>query len=287
MLSCRRWSPGSLTRRGDRHHRTQHEQTEERQPMLMQDRFALVTGVANHRSIAWAIAQALDREGARLAISYLGDREKEGIQRIVDKLQQPPLLVHCDVTRDESVRDAFVLVGEEFGRLDAVIHAIAFARREELEGRYVDTSRDGYHLALDISAFSLNLLVRGAEPLMTNGGSVVALSYLGSERACRNYNVMGVAKAALESGVRYLAGELGEQGLRVNAVSAGPIRTLAARGIKGFNTMLRLHEERAALRRNVTADEVANTTLFLCSDLSSGITGEVLYVDGGYRIMGI
>lgn len=255
--------------------------------MLMKDRFGLVTGVANHRSIAWAIARALDREGARLAISYLGEREKEGIDRIIDQLQNPPLLIPCDVTCDDSVAETFSAIGREFGKLDCLIHAIAFARREELEKRYTDTSRDGYRLALEVSAFSLNVLVHGAEPLMQEGGSVAAMTYLGSIRACKNYNVMGVAKAALESGVRYLAGELGEKGIRVNGVSAGPLRTLAARGIKNFSAMLKLHEERAALRRNVTVEEVANTALFLCSDLSSGITGEVLYVDGGYRIMGL
>jgi len=255
--------------------------------MLMQDKFGLVTGVANHRSIAWAIAQALDREGARLAISYLGEREREGIDRIVDQLQHPPLLIPCDATREDSVDETFATIEREFGQLDCLIHAIAFARREDLEGRYIDTSRDGYHLALDVSAYSLNALTHGAEKLMTDGSSVVAMTYLGSERACRNYNVMGVAKAALESGVRYLASELGEQGIRVNGISAGPIRTLAARGIKSFSTMLKLHEERAPLRRNVTQEEVANTALFLCSNLSSGITGEMLYVDGGYRIMGV
>lgn len=254
--------------------------------MLMKDRISLVTGVANHRSIAWAIARALDREGSRLALSYLGEREREGIDRIVGELSRPPLLISCDATRDESVAEAFAALSAEFGHLDALIHAIAFARREDLEGRYTDTSRDGYHLALDVSAYSLNALVRAAEPLMTRGGGIVALTYLGSERACRNYNVMGVAKAALESGIRYLASELGEKGIRVNGLSAGPIRTLAARGIKDFPLMLRLHEERAALKRNVTVEEVANTALFLCSDWSTGITGEVIYVDGGYRMMG-
>ncbi len=255
--------------------------------MLMQDKFCLVTGVANHRSIAWAIAKALDREGARLALSYLGEREKQGIDKIIDQLQQPPLLVSCDATNDESVAAAFDTVGSELGRLDGVVHSIAFAKREDLEGRYTDTSRDGYHLALEVSAYTLNVLVRGAEPLMTQGGGVVAMTYLGSERAMPNYNVMGVAKAALESGVRYLASELGAKDIRVNGLSAGPIKTLAARGIRDFTNMLKLHEERAALRRNVEVDEVANTALFLSSDLSSGITGEVIYVDGGYRIMGM
>ena len=255
--------------------------------MLMREKFCLVTGVANHRSIAWSIARALDREGARLAISYLGEREKQGIDKIVDQLQQPPLLVACDATQDDSVAAACETVGNEFGRLDSLMHSIAFAKREDLEGRYTDTSRDGYHLALEVSAYTLNALVRGAEPLMQEGGSVVAMTFLGSERAMRNYNVMGVAKAALESGIRYLASELGEKGIRVNGLSAGPIKTLASRGIRDFTSMLKVHEERAALRRNVSVEEVANTALFLSSDLSSGITGEVIYVDGGYRIMGM
>ncbi|MEW6753288.1 MAG: enoyl-ACP reductase [Candidatus Latescibacterota bacterium] len=253
--------------------------------MLMQDRYALVTGVANHRSIGWAIARALDREGSRLAISYLGEREKEEIDRMVGELGQAPLLLPCDVTQEESLAALFGRLAQELGRLDALVHAIAFARREDLEGRYVDTSRSGYHLALDVSAYSLNALVRAAEPLLGPGASAVALTYLGSMRACRNYNVMGVAKAALESGIRYLAADLGEKGIRVNGLSAGPVRTLAARGIRGFSTVLQVHQERAALRRNVTVEEVANAALFLCSPLSSGITGEVIYVDGGFRIM--
>ena len=255
--------------------------------MLMKDSTAFVTGVANHRSIAWAIARALDREGARLALSYLGDREKEGIEKIVGQLQTPPLLVQCDVSDDASVGAAFTRVSDELGRQDALVHAIAFARREDLDGRNNDTSRDGYHLALDVSAFSLNCLVRAAESLMTDGGGIVALTYLGSERVVANYNVMGVAKAALESGIRYLAGELGERGIRINGLSAGPIKTLASRGIKGFSTMHKLHAERAALRRNVDVDEVADAALFLCSRLSRGMTGEIIYVDGGYRIMGL
>ena len=255
--------------------------------MLMKDSTAFVTGVANHRSIAWGIARALDREGARLALSYLGEREKQGIEKIVGQLNAPPLLVQCDVSDDDSVSAAFTRFSDELGRLDALVHAIAFAKREDLDGRYTDTSRDGYHLALDVSAFSLNCLVRAAEPLMTDGGGIVALTYLGSERVVAYYNVMGVAKAALESGIRYLAGELGERGIRVNGLSAGPIKTLASRGIKGFSTMHKFHAERAALRRNVEVDEVADAALFLCSKLSRGMTGEVLYVDGGYRIMGL
>ena len=255
--------------------------------MLMKDKAGLVAGVANHRSIAWAIAQALDREGAHLAISYLGDRQREGIDKIVGQLQQTPLLVPCDVTDDESVAAAFETVRSEIGSLDCLVHSIAFANPEDLDGRYTDTSRQGYHLALDVSAYSLNVLTRAAEPLMTEGGGVVAMTYLGSERAVTKYNVMGVAKAALESGIRYLASELGEQGIRVNGLSAGPLKTLAARGIKDFNVMHSLHAERAPLRRNSTIEEVADAALFLCSHLSRGITGEVIYVDGGYRIVGM
>jgi enoyl-[acyl-carrier protein] reductase I len=255
--------------------------------MLMKDKLSLVAGVANHRSIAWAIAQALDREGARLAISYLGERQKEGIDKIVDQLQNPPLLVPCDVTQDDSVDASFATVSKEFGRLDCLVHSIAFANPEDLAGRYTDTSRQGYHLALDVSAYSLNVLARGAEPLMSEGGGLVAMTYLGGERAIPRYNVMGVAKAALESGVRYLASELGEKGIRVNGLSAGPLKTLAARGVKDFNAMHKQHAERAPLRRNTTVEEVADTALFLCSPLSRGITGEIIYVDGGYRIMGM
>ena len=255
--------------------------------MIMKDKLGLVTGVANHRSIAWSIAKALDREGTRLAIAYLGEREKQGIDKIADQLSQPPFLIQCDVSNDNSVSSAFDALDGEFGHLDCVVHAIAFASREDLDGRYTDTSRDGYHLALDVSAFSLNCLVRGAEPLMKDGGGVVALTYLGSERAVPNYNVMGVAKAALESGIRYLASELGAAGIRVNGVSAGPIKTLAARGIKDFNTMHKLHAERSSLRQNTDVEEVADAALFLCSHLSRGITGEVIYVDGGYRITGM
>ena len=256
--------------------------------MLMRGKVGFVAGVANHRSIAWAIARALDREGARLALGYLGDREKEGIEKIANQLATPPLLVRCDVSEDASVETALSSVGADMeGRLDFVVHSLGFARKEDLDGRYTDTSRDGYRIALDISAYSLNCLVRAAEPLMASGGAIVALTYLGSERVVRNYNVMGVAKAALEAGIRYLAGELGEQNIRVNGLSAGPLKTLAARGIRDFNVMHRAHAERAPLRRNTDVDEVADASLFLCSHLSRGITGEVLYVDGGYRHMGL
>jgi enoyl-[acyl-carrier protein] reductase I len=255
--------------------------------MLMQDRTGFVAGVANHRSIAWAVAKALDREGTRLALGYLGERELEAIEPLLEQLQTPPLLIQCDATKEDSVGAAFERAGAELGKLDCLVHAIAFANREDLVGRFADTSIEGYQLALGVSAYTLNTLARAAEPLMTDGGGVVALTYLGSERAIRNYNVMGVAKAALESGVRYLASELGESNIRVNALSAGPIRTLAARGIGGLNDMLRVHADRAALKRNNTVDEVGDAALFLCSPMSRGITGEVIYCDAGYRIMGL
>lgn len=255
--------------------------------MLMQDKTGFVAGVANHRSIAWAVAKALDREGARLALGYLGERELEAIEPLLEQLRTPPLLVQCDATNEDSVGLAFDTAGKELGQLDCLVHAIAFANRQDLVGRFADTSLDGYQLALGTSAYTLNTLTRAAEPLMSDSAGVVALTYLGSIRAIRNYNVMGVAKAALESGVRYLASELGEKNIRVNALSAGPIRTLAARGIGDLNSMLRNHAERAALKRNNTVDEVGDAALFLCSSMSRGITGEVIYCDAGYRIMGL
>ena len=255
--------------------------------MIMQDKTGFVAGVANRRSIAWAVAKALDREGTRLALGYLGERELEAIEPLLEQLQNPPLLVQCDATNQDSVGAAFDNAGAELGHLDCLVHAIAFANRDDLVGRFADTSIDGYQLALGVSAYTLNSLARAAEPLMTEGGGIVALTYLGSERVIRNYNVMGVAKAALESGVRYLASEFGESNIRVNALSAGPIRTLAARGIGGLNDMLRIHAECAALKRNNTVDEVGDAALFLCSPLSRGITGEVIYCDAGYRIMGL
>lgn len=253
--------------------------------MIMKDRTAFIAGVANHRSIAWGIAKALDAAGGRLALGYLGEREREGIEKIVGQLQTPPLLIQCDVNSVDSVQAAFDIVGKEMGHLDALVHAIAFAKREDLDGRFKDTSRDGFELALGVSAYSLNVLTQAAEPLMKEGSAIVALTFLGSERAVPNYNVMGVAKAALEASVRYLARDLGPQGIRVNALSAGPIKTLAARGIKDFGEMLRIHGERSAMKRNVTVEEVAQTALFLCSPMSTGMTGDILYVDAGYRFM--
>ena len=221
-------------------------------------------------------------------MSYLSEKEKHNIEKISDDLSQTPLLVACEATNDDSVSAAFDKVGSEFGKLDACVHSVAFARREDLEdGKFLSVEQKNYELALSVSAYSLNSMARGAVPLMPDGGSIVAMTYLGSVRAIPRYNIMGVAKAALESGVRYLARELGGSNIRVNAVSAGPVKTLAARAIGQFNIMLETHAERSALKRNVTVKEVGDTALFLCSDLSSGVTGEVIYVDAGYRFMGM
>ena len=254
---------------------------------LLKGKKGLVVGVANKRSIAWGIAKALSNHGAQLAFTYQGDRLKEGVEELAKTLPLSSPLYPCDVTKDEEVRSLFEGVGKDFGSLQFLVHCVAFAKKEELDGRLVDTSREGFHLAQDVSAYSLLALAKAAEPLLEKeGGSIVALTYLGSEKVIPNYNVMGLAKASLEAGVRYLAADLGKKNIRVNAVSAGPVSTLAARGISGFTTMLETHRSRAPLGRNVEIEEVANTALFLLSPLSSGITGEILYVDCGYRIMG-
>ncbi len=256
--------------------------------MLLEGKAGIIFGVANKRSIAWAIAQALSREGMRLAFTYQGERLKESVEELSSRLEGS-LLLPCDVTNDGEIETVFRGVGESFGKLDAVVHAVAFAPREDLENEFVKTSRDGFRLAHDISAYSLVALTRAAAPLMekAGGGSVLALTYYGAEKAVEGYNVMGVAKASLESSVRYLAANLGPKAIRVNAISAGPVNTLAARGIKGFTGMLKHHAERAPLRRNVELEEVGNAALFLVSSLSSGITGEVMFVDCGYNIVGL
>jgi enoyl-[acyl-carrier protein] reductase I len=257
--------------------------------VLLEGKQGLVLGVANRRSIAWAIAQALAREGAQLAFTYQGERLKEGVEALAASLGREPFLLPCDVTRDEEIDALFSAVGERFGGLDIMIHSLAYAAKEDLEGRFVETGRENFKLALDVSAYSLTACVRRAEPLMKRrgGGAVLTMTYLGGERAVPNYNVMGVAKAALEASVRYLANELGPDGIRVNAISAGPVRTLAARSIAGFTTMEAHMEQRAPLRRNIDAAEVGQTALFLCSPMASAITGEVLFVDSGYHIVGM
>ncbi|MFQ3618510.1 MAG: enoyl-ACP reductase FabI [Cyanobacteriota bacterium] len=250
---------------------------------------ALVTGIANNRSIAWGIAQQLHKAGANLGITYLPDDKGKLEKKVAELVEplQPSLFVPCDVQNDEQVEAAFETVREKWGRLDVLIHCLAFANRDDLSGDFSNVSREGFNLALDVSAYSLVQLCRAAKPLMTEGGAVVTLTYLGGVRVVPNYNVMGVAKAALEMNVRYLAAELGPQNIRVNAISAGPIRTLASSAVGGILDMIHHVEEVAPLRRTVTQTEVGNAAAFLCSDLSTGITGQVLYVDAGYEIMGM
>ena len=248
----------------------------------------LVVGVANKRSIAWAIAQATSQRGARLALTYQG-RFEEHVNELSQGLARPPLVLPCDVTSDEDIDAVFAKVQQEFGGLDFVVHGAAFARREEISSPFTATTRDGFRIALDISAYSLIALARGAAPLMEarGGGSILTLTYLGSERVFPNYNVMGVAKAALEASVRYLAADLGPRNIRVNAISAGPIKTLAAAGISGFSSILGVYKDRAPLRRNVDTSEVGDAAAFLLSDAARAVTGEILMVDAGFHVSGM
>jgi enoyl-[acyl-carrier protein] reductase I len=249
---------------------------------------ALVMGVANQRSLAWAIAEALGEAGCRLAFTYQGERVQQNVTKLAAKYDDA-LIMACDVTSDDQMEGVFARLEREFGRLDYLIHSIAFARREDLEGDYRDTTRDGWHTALDISAYSLVALSHGAARLMQKneeGGSIIAMSYIAAHRVFPNYNVMGSAKAALEHAVRQLAYELGQFSIRVNCISAGPVPTLSARGISGFTGMAAHARAKAPMRRNIKQSEVGTTALFLCSDLASGITGNTVYVDCGYHIMG-
>jgi enoyl-[acyl-carrier protein] reductase I len=254
---------------------------------MLQNKNGIIFGVANKRSIAWATAQSMHEAGAKLAFTYQGDRLKENVESLTNESMPGSLLLSCDVTKQDEVDETFRRVGKEFGRLDFLIHSIAFAPREALGGEYLNTSRDAFVTALEISAYSLAQLSRAAAPLMTEGGSIVTMSYYGAEKVVAGYNVMGVAKAALEASTRYLAKDLGPRNIRINAISAGPIQTLSARGVSDFSSMLKHHAERAPLGRNVEAREVGNTAVFLCSSMASGITGEVIYVDCGYNIIGI
>jgi enoyl-[acyl-carrier protein] reductase I len=256
---------------------------------LLEGRTGIIFGVANKRSIAWAIAQALAREGMQLAFTYQGERLKETVEELAGSLKQTSLILPCDVTVDTDIQNVFRAVGEKFEKLHGLVHSVAFAPREDLENEFVKTSRDGFKTAHDISAYSLVAMSNAALPLMekAGGGSVLALTYYGAEKAVEGYNVMGVAKASLEASVRYLAANLGRHNIRVNAISAGPVNTLAARGIKGFTGMLHHHAEKAPLRRNVELEEIGNAALFLISSMGSGITGETLYVDCGYNIVGL
>jgi len=249
---------------------------------------ALVVGVANERSIAWGIAQALAREGARLAFTYVGDSIERRVRPLAESLGAD-VIAPCDVTDDEQIDALFAALDERWDGLDVLIHAVAFANREDLSGRFVDTSRAGFRLALDVSAYSLVGLTRAALPRMerAGGGSVLTLTFAGSERVFPNYNVMGVAKAALESSVRYLAAELGPAGVRVNALSAGPIKTLSASGVKNFRDMLHYAADRAPLKRNVTIDDVGAMALALVGPGGAGVTGQVIYVDAGLSVLGV
>jgi enoyl-[acyl-carrier protein] reductase I len=255
--------------------------------MLLEGKTGLIMGVANKRSIAWGIANAASRSGARLVVAYQSERLGENVRDLAPGLNNP-LLVQCDVTSDEQVDAMMARIREEVGHLDFLVHALAFAPREALEGMFADTKREDFKTALDISAYSLVRVARAAMPLMEGRqSSVVTLTYLGSERVVQNYNVMGVAKAALESSVRYLANDLGPRGIRVNAISAGPLKTLASSAVGGISAMIKAHAERAPLRKAVDLDEVGDAALFLLSPMSRGITGEVIYVDGGYHILGV
>ncbi|MCM0590454.1 MAG: enoyl-ACP reductase FabI [Gloeotrichia echinulata IR180] len=250
---------------------------------------ALVTGIANNRSIAWGIAQQLHQAGANLGITYLPDERGKMEKKVAELVEplNPSLFLPCNVQNDDQIQSTFESIREKWGKLDILIHCLAFANKDDLSGDFSQTSRAGFNTALEISTYSLAQLSGAAKPLMTEGGSIVTLTYLGGVRAIPNYNVMGVAKAGLEASVRYLAAELGPQNIRVNAISAGPIRTLASSAVGGILDMIHHVEQVAPLRRTVTQLEVGNTAAFLCSDLSSGITGQVLYVDAGYEIMGM
>ena len=253
---------------------------------MLKDKIGMIFGVANKRSIAWACAAACSEQGARMAFTFQGERLKENVEKLAGELPDS-LIVPCDETNQSEVDAAFAAVSERYGRLDFLIHSIAYAPKEALEGEFVTTTREAFVTALEISAFSLTQVSLAAAPLMTDGGSIVTMSYYGAEKVVSNYNVMGVAKAALESSTRYLAADLGKQNIRVNAISAGPINTLSARGVKNMGSLLGYVGDRSPLKRNVQASEVGSTALFLVSDMSSGITGEVIHVDCGYNIMGI
>ncbi len=253
--------------------------------ITLKGRTAVVFGLANKRSIAWAIAQKLHAAGAQLAIGYQNERLRQDAEDLVAELPGAEAF-QCDVSVDADIDKLFATLKERYGKLDVLVHSVAYAPAEDLKNEFVYTSREGFRMAHDVSVYSLIALSRAAAPLMTDGGSIMTMTFIGADKVMQNYNVMGVAKAALESTVRYLAYDLGKHKIRVNAISAGPIKTLAARGIGGLGDMLRLHADRSPLKRNVEQAEVGNTALFLASDLSGAITGETIYVDCGYNIMG-
>ena len=255
---------------------------------FLQDKHILITGVASNRSIAWGTALAMHREGAKLAFTYQSEKLKSRVEKLATELGSD-IVLPLDVASDQEIDDLFQQLGKSWAGLDGIVHSIGFAPRDQLEGSYVDAvTREGFAIAHDISAYSFAALAKAGRELMSGrNGALLTMSYLGAVRTVPNYNVMGVAKASLEANVRYLADSLGPEGTRVNAVSAGPIRTLAASGISGFKSMLSEAEKKNPLRRNVSIEEVGNAAAFLCSDLASGITGDVLYVDSGYHILGI
>jgi enoyl-[acyl-carrier protein] reductase I len=255
---------------------------------ILEGKTALVAGVANKRSIAWAIAQALHGAGAKLAFTYQGERLEDSVRKLADTVDSD-IVVECDATSDRSIETAFDQAGERLGGLDILAHSIAYAPAETFENRFIDTPRQAFATALDISAYSMIAMARSAEPLMAErgGGSMVTMTYMASERVFPKYNVMAVAKAALECSVRYLAYELGPASIRVNAISAGPVRTLAAKGIPGFSDMESVIEQRSPLQRNIDASDVGNAALYLCSPLAAMVTGTTLYVDSGYHAVGM
>ncbi|MFQ6388458.1 enoyl-ACP reductase FabI [Priestia aryabhattai] len=255
--------------------------------LQLKNKNIVIMGVANDRSIAWGVAKALHQVGANLIFTYRKERSLGKLNKLLEKNEiQASLIAECDVNSDESIEAAFKKIGEEAGTVHGLIHSVAFAHSEDLNGEFINTSRSGYAFAQDTSAYSFIAVAKAVKPLMTEGGSLVAMSYLGAERAVEGYNVMGVAKAALESSVKYLALDLGKDNIRVNAISAGPIRTLAAKGISDFNQILHKVEEKAPLKRNVTQAEVGDMTVVLLSHLSRGVTGEIVHVDAGYNIVG-
>lgn len=254
---------------------------------ILAGKIGVVFGVANKRSIAWAIAQAWKQAGATLAFTYQGERLKENVEELAGTFGPDTLILPCDVTNDGQIAAVFNTLQERYGKLHLLLHSVAYAPREALEGSFLNTSREAFRVAHDVSAYSLVALARSAEPLMTEGGSIVAMSYYGAEKVVPHYNVMGVAKASLESSTRYLAYDLGPKKIRVNCISAGPMNTLAARGIAGFTDMMKHYEAHAPLRRNVLPDELGATGAFLASDGAAAITGQVIYVDSGYQIMGM
>jgi enoyl-[acyl-carrier protein] reductase I len=253
---------------------------------LMKNKRGLVMGVANERSIAWGIAKQLHEAGAELAFSYTGESLKRRVEPLAEQVHSEKVY-ECDVTDDASIKNMFADLEKTWGKLNFIVHAIAFSDKEELKGRFIETSRENFKNTMDISAYSLVAVAKYAEPLLSEQGSIITLSYYGAEKVVANYNAMGIAKAALEASVRYLAADMGPQGTRVNAISAGPIKTLAASGIGGFRTILNTNEKIAPMRQNVTTEDVGKTALWLLSDLSSGVTGETVYVDGGANIIGV